>query len=54
MNHYARVARKNDEDKKTIIIVIIIIMIMIMIMIIKGNKQIVNKGYRNSALTQCY
>ena len=29
-------------------------MIMIMMMIIKGNKQIVNKGYRNSALTQCY
>ena len=52
MNHYSRVARKNDEDKKTIIIVIIIIMIMIMIL--KGNKQIVNKGYRNSALTQCY
>ena len=40
--------------KAIVIVIIIIIMIMIMIMIIKGNKQIVNKGYRNSALTQCY
>ena len=34
--------------------IMIMIMIMIILIIIKGNKQIVNKGYGNSALTQSY